>query len=297
MGWGSDLGKVAKGALKGTGKALDAASDVLIDKDAWKHTAQAVIDGPGGKKIRGEDLLNMALDSTMLIPGAGLAGGAARVGARVGMRKIGQEAAKEAVEMATKKTVLRSPINNAIRGNIDDLLGRKGVGASVRRGEKWATDLNRRGMNGGEYLGAARDEAAEALVKKGAARAAKKGPLRDQMNRMALKQEAGIGKKVGFGQSKKRIATNAALTGGINALQRGYDEGYFGPGPAGGKPKPKGKGTPPTTEDLYYLLQGGGSNSATGGGRMTPERFEKVLADFMEQGGRIGGEQIYTDRG
>lgn len=269
--WVDDLGSGLKKVGSGVTKAADVATDVIIDKDAWSNTAQAILDGAGGKEIQGSDLVNMLLDSTMLVPGVGVAGGLARVGART----AGKMAAKEAAESIAKKEVkdsLRSPLNKAIRGQVDDT-------ATLLRGKV--------------------TEGAGKLTGKGASsRAAAKttkGPLDSQLGRLAAKQEKGVGRKVGFGQTKKRIAANTALAGGANLATRAYDEGLFhsilggdeeasegGSGTASGKTVGPDAPQPGT----MYIVGADGSSQAV------PAGFAEALAEFMKQNGTVAGQQV-----
>lgn len=260
--WVDDLGGVLKSAASGAGSALDAATDVIIDKDAWSNTAQAILDGAGGKEVSGSDLVNMLLDSTMLIPGAGLAGGAARIGART----AGKLAAKETAEQAAKKTAataLRSPLNNAARGKVDDA-------ATLLRG-KFATAT---GKSVGKRMGA-------------------KDPLNSQLGRMAAKQNAGVGRKVGLGQTKKRVLANTAVAGGANLATRAYDEGLYqslfgGDEAEGGSGVDSGStvgGAPPQAGQMFII-------GSDGSQQAVPKGFADALAEFMRQNGTVNGQQV-----
>lgn len=260
MGWFDDV----KGALKKGGKKVasgaDNVTDALIDKKAWKNTAQAMLDGPGGKEVRMADLANMALDSTMLIPGAGIVGGAARVGAR----KVGQEAAeataKKVADRATKDSLRSMPnvaARNKVRGAKDDLVDKL------------------TGAGGSKVAGKASDAAR---------------PLKDQATRIAAKQKAGVGTKVGFGQTKKRVLKTAAMTGGANAAARVWDsglEGLLGDKGNGGQGYGPGAGGPAGAgAGGIYLVGADGSQTAL------PENLQKALAAFVNQGGSPDGSQV-----
>lgn len=278
MGWADDLGAFAKKAGKGSLEGLDAVTDVLVDKEAWSRAV------PGGKPLRKQDIANMVLDSTMVIPGAGLAGGLARAGVRTATKELTKAAAREAAQRTASKTMLRSGVNNAIRGSVDDLLGRKGASALIRKGWK----------EGGERgIATAADDVARAARKASKAKVATRNPLDSQIGRMAAKQRAGIGRRVGFGQTKRRIAANTGLTVGANAALGGYDmlmDRTEGPAPQNVEPgsllSPAGGPFDPS----MYMIVGGGA--AGGQQQMTPERWEALMADFMEQNGIIRRDQL-----
>lgn len=262
--WASDFGGFLKKTGGGVKKAADKTSDVLVNKDAWSRTGQAIWDGPGGKEIRKSDLANIALDSTMLIPGAGVAGGAARIAARQAVKNTSKEAAKKIAEREAAKVALRSPANNAVRKKASEatakLVARPGGSA----------------------------------VKEGAEKAAR--PFANQAKRMAGKQEAGIGTKVGFGQTKKRVLKTAAATAGANALAEAYDNelgGLLAGGKKAVKPKARGKGG--TGTGFGYGPGGGGTAymmGADGTQTALPASFQAAIADFMNQGGSPDGAQV-----
>lgn len=275
MGFFEDLGEGLKDLGKGTAKVAKKTTDVLVDKDAWKNTTLALADGPGGREVKKADLLSMALDSSMLIPGAGLAGGAARIGARQALKAGSKEAAEQVAKRKAVVSSLRSPLNNQVRGATGDLaqlLGAKG-GAVLTKTTGKATG------------------------KRVAQKA--KDPLDTQLGRMAAKKQAGVGTKVGFGQSKKRILRNAALTGGANLLVRGYDnmtdgdeEGTeggnpFGPGGAFG---PGGPAAGVGGAGAMYLV------GADGSAQEVPKGFMDALAAFMAQNGTVDGSQVIYNK-
>lgn len=260
MGFFDDVGKGLKKVGGGAVDLLDKGTDVLVDKDAWKHTFQALADGPGGKTVSGEDLLNMALDSTMLIPGAGLVGGAARVGTRVAAKNVAKESTEALAKKATKDA-LRSPLNRAVRGKVDET----------------AQAAKTKVLGGGGKRVATKPA---------------KDPLDSQMGRIAAKQNAGVGTKVGFGQTKKRIVRNAALTGGANALVGAYDRllpGLLDDAEGNESKASQQKGGGGGFGSMYII-------GADGSPQALPSGFAEALAAFMKQNGGVAGQQVvYND--
>lgn len=252
MGWADDLGGALKKGARNIGGAADKVTDTLVDKEAWSRLP------PGGKPMRRQDWANVALDSTMLIPGAGVAGGAARIAVRQAAKRGGQETAEQVARKATVDS-LRSPANRAVRGKADDMMSRLTSKAGATGAGKATTKA--------------------------------KGPLDNQVGRLAAKQKAGVGKKVGFGQTKKGVLRSAALTGGANALTRAYDEGLLGGGKGGGK---GGKGGGIELGQLegsaggYYIIGAGGDVSSGGAAATSAD----ALAAYTAQGGSPDGAQV-----
>lgn len=280
MGWFDDTIDKAKDVGGVIVKGVDKGTDVLVDKDAWSNTAQAIFDGPGGREVSGEDLVNMLLDSTMLIPGAGVVGGTARVAARVAAKNAAKEGAENIAKKAAVRS-LRSPANNAIR---DAVKSKTDDAASLFSSKVMGTG-GRHAVN--------RNLTRNGLVTKA------DGPLKAQLGRIAAKKEAGVGTKIGFGQTRKRVLRNAALTGGANLLTRAYDNGLLNPfggdeeeGPTG---TPAGPGLPP------WLSGGGQPGSmyivgADGSQQEVPKGFMDALAAFMEQNGTVDGSQVIYNK-
>lgn len=263
MGLFDDL--INKGQSLGASgfNVVKSGADLLVDQDSWGR----VLTGEGDAG----DLLNMALDASILIPGAGLAGGAARLGARGIGRAVTEQAAKEGVEKVAARTALRSPANNAVR----DLLGSKVQQAVVTGGGK------RAGVAGASKAGTG-----------GAKKAATDVPD-TQLRRMASKKEAGVGTRVGFGQSKKRLAANTALTGGANAFQGAYDSGalksmFGGAGKAseGGSGEAKATTGDAAQPGMLYMVGSDGSQQAV------PQAFMDAFAQFMKQNGKARSDQL-----
>ncbi len=252
MGMWDDIGKAAKGGIKKVGGAAKDVGGALVTEEAWKRAL------PGGEKLRLQDVANMALDASILVPGAGLAGGAARIAAKKGLQEVGEAGAKKAAQKVTRDS-LRSPANKAIRSKFDDA----------------AKPLTSK------------------LTTNGGARKAAKDPLDSQLGRMAAKQKAGVGTKVGMGQTKKRVLRNTALVGGANALETNWDAMKELISSANGS-KPKGKGKKP----------GAGGAGAAGTGTLmmmgadgeaiaAPPEFQKAMAAFAQQGGNAQGSQVF----
>ncbi len=276
--WADDAWDAGTKVVKGGGNVLGSIGDALVNEESWGRVMS------GDFSHLGSDLTNMALDASILIPGAGLAGGAARIGARQGAKMLTKEAAEAVAKKEIARTALRSPANNAVRGSIDDLLGLTTKGALARKGAaegtEYATKKATREIGRKAYA----DAAKKASTKEG-------GALRSQMNRMAGKQEAGIGRKIGFGQTKRRTLMNAALTGGANLGTAAYDAGLFD-GFGGGDENPNGPGgaTGPGGgaggPGFYFVLPGGGESVPV------PASYFTDPAGFMAQNGLARGTQI-----
>lgn len=257
--WVKDLGGVLKSAGKNTAKAADAVSDVLVDKDAWKAIA------PGGKKATVSDYANVALDASMLIPGVGLAGGAARVAARQGAKAL----AKEGARVAERKL---SPMAERV-------IAREGANAGAHRA----------GAAGGRRIAeGVKPKTGPAFLD------APKTSVNNLLEKTAVKQERGIGTKIGLGQTKKRVAANALITGGANLVTRAYDES----GKSKANPKKGAGGVAPSTAaeggqpayligDLAYPLP-----VDSGGGIQIPSSVQRALADYLNKGGSPDGAQV-----
>lgn len=275
MGWFDDAVDAAKSAGGGLATALDKTSDVLVDKESWGD----VLSG----NASWSDIANVALDSTALVPGVGLLGGGARIATRQAAKALGREAAENAAKKTAARTALRSPANNAVRGKLDDVLGLSTRGATARSGLKVGTQKE-----------VAEKLTGQALMK-GASRGTP-GPARAQMARIAAKKDAGIGRRVGFGQSKRRVMGNAMMSGGANLLTRGYDMGMLGGGDDNGKGAGKGDGGPGGAGGAGGAGAGGpGFYFAVSGGDPVPvpNAYFKDPAAFMAQNGLARGTQIF----
>lgn len=258
MGLFDDLGGGLKKVAKATGSGVKNAGGALVNEEAWSRAL------PGGKPLRMQDVANMALDATILVPGAGIAGGAARIAAKKAVQEGGEIAARK---VAKKELVssLRSPVNNKIRGKV----------ASKQK------DLVSK-VTGGAHT-----------VPKAAAGKAR-GAGEAQLKRVAAKQKAGVGTKVGMGQTKKRVLRNTALVGGANALETNYDalKAMLGGGGAASGGRKSGTGGAGTgaggtgAAGSLFMMGADGEQVAV------PQEFAKALAAFMAQGGSPDGQQV-----
>lgn len=250
--WSSDLGGLIKSAGKKAGGAADAVSDVLVDKEAWGD----IVSGDADKR----DYLNAALDATMLIPGVGLAGGAARIAARQG--------AKGLMKGGIAANRLDAPLSAAAQR----AAARGAAGQPAGAASLGARTAPRRAA------GPAQGPAEKLLA-----------PVRNKLDDVALKAERG-GKRIGLGQSKKRVAVNAGLTVGANLAAGAYNDalGTAGqdpkvvPGPAGGQ------------GNAVYLIGGEPYplEFGTGGEMSVPASTQRALAGYYAQGGSPDGAQV-----
>lgn len=258
--------------------ATQAVGGALVTEEAWKGVASSLANG---EMPAGEDMMNVLLDASIAVPGLGVAGAAARVGGRTAAKFAAKEISEAAAEKAANKTLLRSGTNNMLRGKADDTAQmlksqvESGLGKLVGSGGK------RAGAAGASKAGAA-----------GGKRAVEKEL--STTGRLAAKKEAGIGTKVGFGQSKKRIAANTAMAGGLNALESNYDDlksKLLGPGDkrkTGGSGEGKGttSGAGAGQTGTMYMVGSDGSQQAV------PQAFLDALAAFMKQNGTVASDQL-----
>lgn len=284
--WSSEAGKLLTSGGSKLGKAADAVTDVLVDKEAWGD----IFTGKADKR----DWANAALDATMLIPGVGLAGGLARGGARAAL-KLG---AKEAGEAAAPK----------LTGLAAQVAERNATKYGARRAGAGAADVaagagKRRGAAGlgTSSSGARRTERSTDLgrVANEAVRAGREGleGLATRQTRALAGDKsarilAGKGTRVGFNQTKRRVATNALLTGGLNAAMGGVNALLNA-----------GRDNDPTGIDDDGILEvpGGGAGGVTGyyfvdaSGEATaiPESAAKAIgAGYVNKGGSPDGSQV-----
>ena len=270
MGWAEDLLgglKSAGGVAADAGKAVGGA---LINEEAWGDIM------PGGDKATFGDWANVALDASMLIPGAGLVGGAARVGGRLAAKKLAQEVAeaatREAAQSAALKAAMRSPLENAMRGGLSNAKGAvRGVGKKAPDGPGPSFSQ----LGGRRYGGKMH------------------GPTQTKPNafqRAAGKQQAGVGRKVGMGQTRRRTMVNAGLTGGANLLAEAYDQGMFGGGGGDGKEavaSPEGAGA---FDPGAYGISVGSDGSMT----IPPGMAAAMAAMFAAQHGGTSGMDVVS---
>lgn len=307
--WSSDLGGLIKGTGGAAKSAAKVAADLLVDKKAWKNTAQAIADGRGGKEVRGRDLANMALDASILIPGAGLAGGAARIGARqalkYGEREVAGTAASQLTGMAAQVAERKAAAGGArIAGKDAVAAGGKHVGPaglgsgkgvgrhSATAGESTKLDLL---LNEGVRSG---KEGLQSLATR--ATRARSGVAAERAGaRVGGRRGVGNGTRVGFNQSKKRVAANALIAGGLNAGGSAYNSLVNG----GGK-DPNGGLTAPGEDGIIRLPGGPGAATgyyfldASGESTPMPEAMARAVASAYAMGGSPDGSQvIYMGRG
>jgi hypothetical protein len=287
--WSEDLVGALKSGKKGAGKALDVTTDLLIDKEAWKRAM------PGGEKLRGRDVANMALDASILVPGVGLAGGVARAGARGALKYGAREAAEAA---APKLTGLAAQVaeRNAAKGGAR-VAGREAVtGAGKHRGA--AGVGSKAGIVGGRANTGAKQAPLGRLLNETiqSGRKGLEGAATRQTRALAGDKSArilaGKGTRVGFNQTKKRIAGNALLAGAANLGASGYNAIRNS-----GGDKPAGEMGP----DGVVHMTGAGVGAATGyyfvdaAGESTPmpDAIAKTLAaSYQNMGGSPDGSQV-----
>lgn len=275
--WAKDAWDKGTDIVEGGADVLGDVGGALVNEEAWGNLLSG--------NASWSDLANVALDASILIPGAGLAGGAARIGARQGAKMLTKEAAEAVAKKEMARTALRSPANNAVRSSIDDLLGLTTKGSMARAGAKegteYATKKATRNIGRKAYADAAKKGSKEA------------GPLRGQMNRMAAKQEAGIGKKYGFGQTKRRTMLTGAATLGANLGTELYDN--FPGFPGGPKSEAEDRASGPQGPEGYgpgtmFIVGSGGEQIPM------PAGFANALAAFMKQNGVAEGAQVISTR-
>ena len=268
MGWAEDLLgglKSAGGVAADAGKAVGGA---LINEEAWGDIM------PGGDKATLGDFANVALDASMLIPGAGLVGGAARVGGRLAAKKLAQEVAeaatREAAQSAALKAAYRSPLENAMRGGLSRTVSKKGGQEAAELSGRRVSQLGGRRFGGPVHGPAAKPNA---------------------LQRAAGKQQAGLGRKVGMGQTRRRTMVNAGLTGGANLLAEAYDQGMFG----GGGDGKEAAASPEGAGGLYYPGDPYGVSVGTDGSMTIPPGMAAALAAmFAAQHGGTSGMDVVS---
>ena len=266
MGWAEDLLgglKSAGGVAADAGKAVGGA---LINEEAWGDIM------PGGDKATLGDFANVALDASMLIPGAGLVGGAARVGGRLAAKKLAQEVAeaatREAAPSAALKAAYRSPLENAMRGGLSRTVSKKGGQEAAELSGRRVSQLGGRRFGGPVHGPAAKPNA---------------------FQRAAGKQQAGVGRKVGMGQTKRRTMVNAGLTGGANLLTEAYDQGMFGGGGDG-----KEAAASPEREGAFDPGAYGISVGSDGSMTIPPGMAAAMAAMFAAQHGGTSGMDVVS---
>lgn len=277
MGLWDDIGSGLKKAGGLTVDAAQAAGGALVTEDAWSGVATSLANG---EIPDSSDMLNVLLDASIAVPGVGVAGAAARVGGKTAAKFAAREITEAAAEQAAKKTALRSSTNNMIRGKADDT-------AQLLKGQVES------GLS--KLVGSSGKRAATAGASKATTAGGKRAAERElsTVGRLAAKKEAGIGTKVGFGQSGKRIGANLALVGGANALETNYDKLKQGLLGTEGKGKPKGKTKTPQAPGgetgqpgTMYMI------GADGQQQQVPQSFMDALAAFMKQNGTVAGTQV-----
>lgn len=259
--WSSDLGGLIKKAPSGTAKAIDAITDVALNKQSWKNTWEAMKDGPGGKEIQAKDLANMALDATWLVPGAGVAGGAARMAAR-----------------------------GAMAGRVAKGLH---VGKAARTGELSAAATRAEArLAGGAAKATPAAPAATGAHAAGAHRGETAG--RKMLDNLALRAERG-GTRIGLGQSKRGVLRSAAVAGGLNAGAELYNAAVNK-----GKAAPIGTPNDDGVVDMSKLGASLGSGAAgyyfldaSGDASPMPDSAAKAIAaQYANMGGSPDGSQV-----
>lgn len=267
MGLFSDIGN---GLKKVGGGAVDLAGDVggaLVNEDAWSNVVGNAVRGDFNK-INGEDLMNVLLDASILVPGAGVAGMAARGAVKTGTKLAAREGSEALARKATVNS-LRSTANQKARAKVGTM----------------AEDAK-------SLVSGARSTAARSAGRNPAVRAKQLGPGRpNQLQKMAGKQGSGVGKRVGMGQSRKRVLANTALVGGANALETNYESlkdwlGGDGDGNTNSA-KEAANGGPMTIN----LTSADGQDFAVG-----PQALMDAMAAFIKQNGTVDGAQVFYNK-
>lgn len=284
--WSSEAGKLLTSGGSKLGKAADAVTDVLVDKEAWGD----IFTGKADKR----DWANAALDATMLIPGVGLAGGLARGGARAALKMGAKEAGEAAAPKLTGLAAQVAERNAAKAGH------RAGTQAAEAAGRhRGAAGLGTRSTVGGKRSKKAGESTlAGRLLNEGVSvgREGLEGLATRQTRALAGDKSArilaGKGTRVGFNQTKRRVVGNALAAGGLNAAMSGVNALLNA-----------GRDNDPTGIDDDGILEvpGGGAGGVTGyyfvdaAGEATsiPESAAKAIgAGYVNKGGSPDGSQV-----
>lgn len=270
--WSTDLGGLIRKAGHGLVEGADKASDVLVDKEAWSD----IVHGQADKR----DWANAALDATMLIPGAGLAGGVARIGARGLLRAGERQVAEHAVPKLTGLAAQVAERKAALGGG--RAFGQEGGAAALAR-HRGTTALER-------GVGSAKEGLESVATRRTRALAG------DETARIGGRRGVGNGARLGFNQSRRRVLTGAALSGGANLLGSAYNAS--GEGPA---TKAPGEGAGAGAAAAGIQTVGGVTGQATGfylvaadgSTQALPDSAAKALAAaYRNMGGSPDGSQV-----
>lgn len=263
--WTEDLGGLVKTSGKAVGDAAKATAGALVNEDAWKRLM------PGGEKARASDFANAALDASLLIPGAGIAGLAARGGAKALLKTGGREAAERTLSPLAARVAAQGAGGGARK------LGAEGAEQTAQAaGRHAATKPGARKLVGA--TGTARKDAGEALARVGTA-----------------SERAGRGTKIGMAQSGKRLAANTVATVGANLLTEAYDSGFGTRAPEGGPAKApaggvsgvgNGVGVAAGMPGMYALMAADGTLGPTA------PSAQQAIASYMNMGGSPDGSQV-----
>jgi len=286
--WSTDLGGLIRKSAGGLAEGVDKVTDVLVDKEAWSDIAH----GRADKR----DWANAALDATMLIPGAGVAGAAARIGAkgllRAGAREAAQAAAPKLTGLAAQVAERKAAAGGA------RILGRDtAVAAGKHRGVSGAGSVA--GTVGKHSTKAGESSAAGRLLNEGV------GVTKEGLESVATRRTRalagdktarlgfGNGTRAGFNQGRRRVLTNAALAGGANLVGAAYNAATNGgPGAGPGESAPGAEGIQTVggvsgAATGYYLVNAAGETQSL------PDSAAKALAAaYKNMGGSPDGSQV-----
>lgn len=283
----------AVGALVGgVGRGAKNAGKYLINEDAW-----ADVLGPGDADWK--DYANVALDASMLIPGAGVAGALARGGLKAaGKGMLASQGASLADRLLANKstdTARRVALEAlAARAETEGVAGaaNKGFAAAIREGAKDAP-LARGGLRsraGGTFG----DDYAKVFGKSSVrGDAAKKVGLETTQKGSVA---ARVNRSVGLAQTKRSTLAKGALTIGANKQEADItrrlrsstrsirndprNDGIGGQRASGGQP--------------VYMIGGEPFPLAvtSGGNLEMPPSTQRAIAEFYKNGGSPDGTQV-----
>lgn len=278
MGFWNDFGGVAEKVGSKVGNYIK--EDIQDTGESFKKLV-----GPGDFKF--EDAVNLGGAALMFTPmgGAGLAsrgllGAGKAIAKEVGEREAkvilkNKLAAKGAREAASEAKKASKYFDDSVRSGATRGVGVVERGNKLRDEAKTLADASRKLKERGND--------ARGLQGLGFRAGKKTGEK--------LENAAGRVKKYNMA-SKRGKAVGAAGLGLHLSDDMPSLDALFG---ADGKPKtknpkgpqgPGGGGMP----NMYYI---GGGGSPT---QLTPERFQAMMADFMEQNGLIAGDQVISNR-
>lgn len=268
-----------EGGAKKIGGGAKSVGKALVNEDAWGDVMHGRADW--------KDYANVALDASMLIPGAGMAGMAGRGLIKGGARLGANQALKGSAEKSLASSLLANKATDTARRTALKEIADAGGNRTVAK----LTGSSAQKLAGQAPLGAARagatagdDAIARVLGKKVLAGQGAKAGAKPTGREIAK----ATNRKVGLAQTRKGVAGGVIASGGLNTLDMLLDMiPPKGPVNSGDDNRAPATGKPPGFGGTFYLKMGPGSDPVP-----LPAAFQGDPAGFIAQGGAPAGAQV-----